>query len=332
MGAAVKISLRVRVAAAAAGAVLLPSCAADAQMPAPKPNPLAGIHLYLDPGGHAAADRAGLKRSGNQAAAARLSAIADQPAARWLTGAADDPDVAARIVQAAVEEGTVPVFVLYNLPLRDAGSGHSAGGAKDAAAYTAWAVRIAHVLDSHRAIVIVEPDGVAAVADHRLAGDAAAERLATLKKTVTTLAANPDLFVYLDAGNPGWSAPKDMAGLLAAAGVGQARGISVNVANFYSDQDSASYGSAIAAVTGGGGVIVDSSRNGSGPASPDKLSWCNPKGRTLGRVPAIAPDGAPVQAWLWIKQPGDSDGTCRPGEPAAGQWWREYALGLTTGK
>lgn len=327
-----KRSLRVRLSAAAAGAFLLPGCAADAQIPAPKPNPLAGIHLYLDPDGHAAVDRAELERSGNHAAATRLSAIADHPTARWLTGAADDPDVAALIVQAAVIQGTVPVFVLYNLPQRDAGAGLSAGGAGNAAAYTAWATRIAHALDNHRAIVIVEPDGVAAVADHRLSGEAAAERLATLRKTVTTLVSNPDLFVYLDAGNPGWTSPKDMAGPLEAAGVGQTRGISVNVANFYTDQDSARYGNAVAAVTGGAGVIVDSSRNGTGPAPPEKLSWCNPPGRALGRPPAIAPDDAPVQAWLWIKQPGDSDGACHPGEPPAGQWWREYALGLTTNK
>lgn len=326
-------SLRVRSAAAAAGVFLLSGCAVDAQMSAPlAPNPLAGIRLYVDPGGHAVSDRADLERSGNHAAAAKLAAIADHPTARWLTGAADDPQVAAQIVQAAASQGTVPVFVLYNLPQRDAGTGHSAGGAGNAAAYTAWADRIAHVLDSHHAIVIVEPDGLAAVADHRLSGDAAAERLATLRKTVTTLAANPDLFVYLDAGNPGWTSPKDMAALLEAAGVGKARGISVNVANFYTDQDSARYGNAITAVTGRTGVIVDSSRNGSGPAPTDSLSWCNPPGRALGRTPAIAPDDAPVQAWLWIKQPGDSDGTCHPGEPPAGQWWREYALGLAAGK
>ena len=32
-------------------------------------------------------------------------------------------------------------------------------------------------------------------------------------------------------------------------------------------------------------------------------------------------------ALLWIKQPGESDGTCNGG-PNAGQWWADYALGL----
>ncbi|MGH3927116.1 MAG: hypothetical protein ACRDTT_30325 [Pseudonocardiaceae bacterium] len=35
-----------------------------------------------------------------------------------------------------------------------------------------------------------------------------------------------------------------------------------------------------------------------------------------------------MDAFLWIKEPGDSDGSCRPGEPAAGAWWPDYALTL----
>ncbi|MFI2791482.1 glycoside hydrolase family 6 protein, partial [Kitasatospora sp. NPDC018614] len=34
-----------------------------------------------------------------------------------------------------------------------------------------------------------------------------------------------------------------------------------------------------------------------------------------------------VDAYLWIKRPGESDGTCKGG-PKAGQWWETYALEL----
>ena len=37
-----------------------------------------------------------------------------------------------------------------------------------------------------------------------------------------------------------------------------------------------------------------------------------------------------VDAFLWIKTPGESDGTCSGG-PAAGKWWGEYALGSCRG-
>ncbi len=35
-----------------------------------------------------------------------------------------------------------------------------------------------------------------------------------------------------------------------------------------------------------------------------------------------------ADALLWVKPPGESDGTCRPGEPSAGTFWVDYALGL----
>ena len=34
-----------------------------------------------------------------------------------------------------------------------------------------------------------------------------------------------------------------------------------------------------------------------------------------------------LDAFVWIKRPGESDGTCNGGPPA-GSWWPEYALGL----
>jgi endoglucanase len=34
-----------------------------------------------------------------------------------------------------------------------------------------------------------------------------------------------------------------------------------------------------------------------------------------------------LDALLWIKAPGESDGSCAGG-PAAGVWWPAYALGL----
>jgi endoglucanase len=38
--------------------------------------------------------------------------------------------------------------------------------------------------------------------------------------------------------------------------------------------------------------------------------------------------GAPeADAFLWIKPPGESDGTCNGG-PGAGQFWVDYALAL----
>ncbi len=91
--------------------------------------------------------------------------------------------------------------------------------------------------------------------------------------------------------------------------------------------------------------VIDTSRNGQGPwtptaAYPDAQTWCNPPGRGLGVRPT-ADTGVPLlDAFLWIKVPGESDGSCTRGtagpadpeygavDPAAGAWWPAQALSL----
>lgn len=48
----------------------------------------------------------------------------------------------------------------------------------------------------------------------------------------------------------------------------------------------------------------------------------------LGAAPTTETGMPEVDALLWIKCPGESDGECRPGEPCAGQWFPDYAIGL----
>lgn len=93
--------------------------------------------------------------------------------------------------------------------------------------------------------------------------------------------------------------------------------------------------------------IIDTSRNGAGPwqapAYPDKQDWCNPPDRGLGMRPTANTGNALVDAYLWVKIPGESDGECTRGlgpagetvdpewgliDPAAGQWFPEMALDL----
>ena len=55
--------------------------------------------------------------------------------------------------------------------------------------------------------------------------------------------------------------------------------------------------------------------------------WCNPPGRALGPPPRLNPGPAGIAAYLWIKDPGASDGPCNGGPPA-GQYWPQYAMDL----
>jgi endoglucanase len=118
-----------------------------------------------------------------------------------------------------------------------------------------------------------------------------------------------------------------MAGRLNQVGVGKARGFSLNTANFFTTDESVGYGNAISGMTGGKPFVIDTSRNGAGPVEGDPLYWCNPSGRALGVAPTTNTGNPQVDAFLWVKRPGESDGSCG-GAPSAGRFMPQTAVAL----
>lgn len=116
---------------------------------------------------------------------------------------------------------------------------------------------------------------------------------------------------------------------LRRAGIEAADGFAVNVSNFQTTAASTEFGKQLSAKIGDKSFVIDTSRNGNGPYSggaPEE-NWCNPPGRALGETPTTDTGDELVDAYLWVKRPGESDGDCKGG-PKAGDWWPEYALGL----
>ena len=227
------------------------------------------------------------------------------------------------MTRGATATGTTAVIVLYNIPHRDGGQ-YSAGGAKDAATYRAWVDKIAAKVASTQTYFIVEPDGVAMGMDAALQ----TERWSLLTYAVNKLGTLPNAKVYLDGGTPGWKTPAQMAPRLRSAGVASADGIAVNTSNFRFTSENVTYANAIVAALGGGkGIVIDTSRNGNGRYTGPAITepWCNPPGRGLGQHPTSSTGVAGIDAYLWIKRPGGSDGACR-GNPPAGDYMPEYAL------
>jgi endoglucanase len=255
--------------------------------------------------------------------AAAVRRIAASPAAKWF-GDWNGPDPAGavkRLVDRAAGAQRLPVLVAYDLPGRDCGS-YSAGGAPSAAAYRTWIDGFARGVDGRPAAVVVEPDALAGL-DCRAAASQA-QTLGLLRYAVQKLAAGSTT-VYLDAGHDGWQPAAVMADRLRSAGVALARGFALNVSNFKSTGAELLYGRDIAARLPNAHFVIDTSRNGAGPA-PDGV-WCNPPGRSLGVRPTSSTGAPEADAFLWIKPPGESDGTCNGG-PGAGQFWLDYALAL----
>jgi endoglucanase len=256
-----------------------------------------------------------------------MGKLASNPSAQWFGdwtyghgGTAGDVSWWVGKVSAT---GALPVLVGYDLPWRDC-SQYSSGGASSPDAYRSFIDQMAQGIGARRAVVILEPDGLAEL--NCLSGDRQRTYYSLLQYAVAHLGANPLVSVYLDAGNAGWQSAATMAGRLKQAGVAGARGFAINTSNFDTTPSETAYGTAI--VQGLGittHFLIDTSRNGRGRAPGG--AWCNPPGRGLGEPPTAQTGNTLVDAYFWIKRPGESDGTCNGG-PSAGSWWPDYALGL----
>ncbi|MER7008474.1 glycoside hydrolase family 6 protein [Dactylosporangium sp. NPDC000555] len=294
-------------------------------------NPLAGRPFFVDPNGPAALQVARWEGQQRAADAAALRRISDRPVALWVGD--DAGSVGARVdavLGCAVAQGQLPVLVAYNIPNRDCGS-YSSGGAASRDEYRSWIRAFASGVRGRPVAVIVEPDAVA----HAVEGCDSESRYELLADAVQVLKATGSAVVYLDAGHPRWITDVNrLAAALQRAGIAHADGFSLNVANFVSTPDNVAYGNRISgAVPGKPHFVIDTSRNGAGEVETagdvdGGPRWCNPPGRLLGKPPTTDTGDPRVDALLWIKRPGESDGACRPGEPPAGQWWPEYALDL----
>lgn len=317
-----RIARVARVTAAAVCLHALLVAAAPGGLPAflLQANPFAGKRLWVDPNSEARRQAETLRRSRPQDAEL-VSHIARQPTAKWLGGWARD---IRREVDAAVStitrSGALPVFVAYNIPGRDCGL-YSAGGARGSDAYRKWIRDFAAGLRGRQAIVILEPDALSGVECLSAAGQA--DRLALLRDAVAVLK-GAKASVYIDAGNAKWKSPEVMAARLRQVDIASADGFALNVSNYISNAASIAYGERLSKLVGGKHFLIDTSRNGIGRTS----EWCNARGQALGVTPTTNTGHPLVDAFLWVKVPGESDGTCAGG-PRAGSWWNEIAIELS---
>ncbi len=331
----------------------------------------------------------GLIQQGRWKDALLLTLMETVPRAVWLTSGtpAEVSATTTETLRQARGQRALPVLVLYNIPGRDCGS-YSAGGAQNTAAYESWIDAVAGAIGDQKAVVLLEPDGLADLPSdcgydpaQVNIPQATADRYTQISYAVTKLETGPGTLVYIDGGNSHWQAVGTIAARLMNAGLTQAQGFFTNVSNFNLSNYESHYDTWVSeciafandAEEGGwrlghydwcasqyyspnGPVdpnniatwvntdawyqgsmgtavptmhfVVDTSRNGQGPLNagiyanppynqPSSVvqvltggSWCNPPGRGLGTHPT-AKTGVPLlDAYLWVKTPGQSDGTC----------------------
>ncbi len=350
---------------------------------APDVNPFAGAGLYVNPDYMAKVEKTAkevpeiapaVKKLGKVPTAMWLESLgALQHLPRWL-------DEAAKAEKAAGKP-LVPVFLVYDLPNRDCSAKSSAGeltveNGGEQKYRSEFIDKIAEQFAARpkqKIVVILEPDSLPNIATNlEIEKCALSEKIYrnSVAYAISKLSL-PNVSIYLDAAHAGWLGWDGNRAKIAqifkevldqAGGPDRIRGFATNVANYTSldGEENRKLESSnpcpnehtfveklnanLEAVgIKNKGFIIDTSRNGKDGIRSKWGSWCNVKGAGLGERPKIAPRPL-VDAYLWVKPPGESDGTAErgaprfdescvgpdsdPAAPQAGEWFQSYFVGL----
>lgn len=203
-----------------------------------------------------------------------MRAVSRQPQAVWFTkGSPAEVRQSVRDTMiAAARQRAVPVLVLvaYYIPARDC-SQYSAGGAPDEQSYRAWIDSFARGIGAGKAVVILEPDGLALLSSEPWCtigggGDPSSpedfslveERFREINGAIDRLERNPRTAVYIDAGHSAWQQindydagygePRQQMGIvsrLLKGGIHKTQGFFLNVSNYRFNAELVDYGTRV---------------------------------------------------------------------------------------
>jgi endoglucanase len=307
---------------AAAGAFLLVA----GILSAPATAVAAASPFYVDPGTQAAKWVAA--NPGDSRTPVIRDRIAAVPQARWFTET-NTATIRAQVdaqVEAATAAGKTPILVAYDIPNRDCG-GASSGGAPSHSAYRQWIDQFAAGLEGRSAVIILEPDVLALMSDCQNSAQQAETTASIAYAGKKLKSGSAQAKVYFDVGHSAWLAPAEAAKRLRSAQVASsADGISSNVSNYRATANEIAYDKAVLQAVGAPALhaVIDTSRNGNGPKGSE---WCDPTGRAIGTPSTNATGDSQIDAFLWVKLPGEADGCLAP----AGQFVPQRAYDLAVG-
>jgi cellulose 1,4-beta-cellobiosidase len=283
--------------------------------------------------------------------------------------------------QQASGKPTLSLVVVYDLPNRDCAANSSAGELKvEENGVARYRTEFIDVIVKHfkdfsdlPIVVILEPDSLGNLVTNMNLPKCADSRSTYVDSTVYAIQKLqlPNVSIYLDAAHAGWlgwdhhreSLIKVYKKVLKQAGGNDMiRGFATNVSNYTHlyNRDGAAMESSdpcynelvymkklLVGLSDSGvknkGFIIDTSRNGKGGIRKVWGHWCNIKGAGLGERPRAAPEPF-IDAFFWVKPPGESDGISDPSQPRfdaecassesapnapqAGVWFQSYFLDL----
>lgn len=225
----------------------------------------------------------------------------------WVNGSdAGSLESLKQYIAQCERDGTTPLVTLYNAPGKESGSWPPSGndrGANGGADYMNYIQQVSDIIGDTNAVVTVEPDSFA------LGGGVAdSERMAPIFDALEYMQANnANARLYLDVGHSEWLSEEQVISALTQDVNGRslaslADGVSLNVSNHHTTESQAAYAKAIYDATGLTSII-DTSRNGNGYVNGH---W-DDYGAGLGVAPTTNTGYAWVDAYLWVKPPGEWD-------------------------
>ena len=317
-------------------------------------NPFAGARLYVNPDYVKAVQALEATHANEASLLKRMESLPTAIWLSWIADTKDLPRYLDDALQQQKRDGqpVVPLFVVYDLPGRDCAAESSAGElSADAAGEAGYQHRFIDVVATafrahpgQRIAVVLEPDSLSNLVtnlDRPRCNTAEGIYKRGIAYAISKLSL-PNVFLYLEAAHAGWLGfPKNIDRAAAlyknvlsmAGGPERVRGFALNVSNYDPAVDPAKTPrdrtSAASDETGyaadltkalarvgvtGKGFVIDTGRDGRAYIRSIASSWCNVKGAGLGERPRAAP--APlIDAYLYVKVPGESDGTSDPNAP-----------------
>ena len=365
------------------GTVVVPAPEASNNTAPPDPaNPFVGAKFYINPEYVKEVEDAAAASPENAAAIKKVAAYPTATWLVMNSFVAKVPKVLAEAEKQSQSDGKpmLSAFVVYNLPNRDCAAKASSGELWiDKNGEELYKTEFIDKIAAHfaaypkqRIVVFLEPDSLPNLVTNLTKKEcAAAEKV---YKSATAYAIQklslPNVSIYMDIGHAGWlgwegnrqKAAKLFSEVMEqAGGANKVRGFVTNISNYntVNSQDGKKLGptnpcydeltyakkltEAFAAVgVTGKKFVIDTSRNGK-PTRSTWSSWCNVKAAGLGPRPQASPHEL-IDAYFWIKPPGESDGTSDPksprmdpacksgdsmdGAPEAGEWFQSYFIEL----
>lgn len=262
--------------------------------------------------------------------------------ATWYT----DRDTSGDATQTAVDlistcpESSRLSIVVYGLPNKDCDAGYSSGEGtvKTDEDYKEFIASLSFVIDKRKVLYVLEPDAIGLLANKKCAVEYNYQK--NLDTAVKLLSENPNAEIYLDVGF--WALERSNTTEIVSktvkelAKAGRVKGIALNTSNYRATKQIAKLCTTFQAAVGSTKLhcVIDSSRNFQEFANESSSEWCNVKKAGIGTPPTNVTGLDNIDYFLYLKPPGDSDGTCEDESndamqgPQAGQFFNEHFIKL----